>query len=343
MKKIYVLIIFSILSCSTFATHQIGGEITYAYLGGLTFKITVTTYTNTNPLTTQADRCDVIVHFGDGDSAIVPRVNGPSQLCNTADGETVAPHIKKNIYEITHNYSYYGHYIISMEDPNRIAEICNIPNSIDQVSYIETRLTFDAPLTINSSPQFSAIPVFYAAVNVPYTQNVTAYDSNGDMLTYELISCMRTGGIPITGYTYPPGFSIDSLSGDITWNTPTMICKYNFSVKVRKWRNGIMIGYVVRDFQICTVAYTGTDESSKKDEKILLYPNPVSDKLFISKINNESGNTLFIYDITGRLIKNVFLSDSSSAVEVSGLTKGFYNYEILSGQSTIARGKFVKE
>lgn len=342
MKKIYVLLIFSILSSSSFATHQIGGEITYAYLGGLAFKIIVTTYTNTDPLTTQADRCDIIVHFGDGDSAIVPRVNGPSLLCSSADGETIDTHIKKNIYEITHNYSYYGHYTISMEDPNRVAGICNIPNSIDQFFYIESRLTFDASLTINSSPQFTAAPVFYAFVGIPYTQNVTAYDSDGDLLTYESVSCIGLGGVPIAGYTYPPGFSIDSLTGETTWNTPSMICKYNFAVKVRKWRNGIMIGEVIRDFQICTVAYTGTDESSKSEEKILLYPNPVSDKIFISKINNELGNILFIYDLAGRLIKSVFLSDSSSGVEISDLTRGFYNYEILSDKTSIARGKFVK-
>ncbi|MCE9540281.1 MAG: T9SS type A sorting domain-containing protein [Bacteroidetes bacterium] len=341
MKKIYVLLLFSILGVKTFATHIKAGEITYTHLTGLIYKINVNIYTNTDPLTTQADRCNLIIYFGDGDSTMIPRINGPSLLCTTADGEMFATYSKKNIYETTHTYSGNGLYIITMEDPNREAGICNIPNSVDQSFFIRTTLLISSSITTNNSAQFTSIPVFYAAVNVPYTQNITAHDSDGDILTYELIPCMGNGS-PIMGYTYPTGFSIDSLSGEISWNTPSMICKYNFAVKVRKWRNGATIGEVIREFQICTVAYTGTYASSKKEEKISLYPNPVSDKIFISKINNGRGNTLLIYGLTGILIKNVYLSENSSEVEVSELTRGFYNYEILSDKTSIARGKFVK-
>lgn len=341
MKKNYILFIFSILSSNIFATHIKAGEITYTHLTGLTYKINVNIYTNTDPLTTQADRCDLIVYFGDGDSAIAPRVNGPSLLCTTADGEMFATYSKKNIYETTHTYSGNGTYIISMEDPNREAGICNIPNSVDQSFFIRTTILIDPSITINNSPQFTATPVFYAAVNVPYTQNLTAYDSDGDILTYELIPCMGYG-TPIIGNTHPTGFSIDSLSGEITWNTPSIICKYNFAVKVRKLRNGATIGDVIREFQICTVAYTNTDESLKNEQRVLLYPNPVSDKIFISKLNSEFRNTLFIYDLTGRLIKTVFLSGSSTEIEVSDLRRGFYNYEILSDKTSITRGKIVK-
>lgn len=341
MKKIYFLFLFSILSSNTFATHVKAGEITYTHLTGLTYKINVNVYTNTDPLTTQADRCYVIVHFGDGDTATAPRVNGPSLLCTTADGEMFATYSKKNIYETTHTYSGNGMYIISMEDPNREAGICNVSNSVDQSFYIRTSILINPSITTNNSPQFTATPVFYAAVNVPYTQNLTAYDSDGDILTYELIPCMGNG-TPIFGITYPTGFSIDSLSGEISWNTPSTICKYNFAVKVRKLRNGATLGEVIRDFQICTVAYTGINESLENDTKIMFYPNPASDKIFISKLNSELGNTLFIYDLTGKLTKSVFLSDSSSEVEVADLTNGFYNYEILSNKIRIARGKFVK-
>jgi len=341
MKKIYSLIMFSILSSNIFATHIKAGEITYTHLTGLTYKIDVNIYTNTDPATTQVDRCNLIVYFGDGDSTMAPRINGPSLLCNTADGEIFATYSKKNIYETTHTYSGNGLYIIYMEDPNREAGICNIPNSVDQSFFITTTILISPSITTNNSAQFTAIPVFYAAVNVPYTQNLTAYDSDGDILTYELIPCMGNG-VPIIGNTYPTGFSIDSLSGEITWNTPSMICKYNFAVKVRKWRNGATIGNVIRDFQIVCVSSLGINESSKNESEIFLYPNPASDKIFISKLNKESGNSLFIYDLTGRLIKSISLSDHSSEVEVSDIKRGFYNYEIVSKRQSIARGKFVK-
>jgi hypothetical protein len=341
MKKIYVLFLFSVLSINTFATHVIAGEITYTHLTGYTFKITVNIYANSDPLTTQADRCDVIVYFGDGDSAIAPRVNGPSSFCTTADGETIATNLKKNSYETTHTYPGYGLYTIRMEDPNREAEICNISNSVDQAFHIES--TIYPNITTNNSAGFTVIPVFYAFVGEPYTQNVTAYDPDGDSLTYELVSCMGADGQSNAGYTIPPGFAINSTSGETTWNTPTMICKYNFAVKVKKWRNGYMIGYVIRDFQIRCLAPTSIDKISNYNNKILLYPNPVSDKIFISKLNSEFKNTLFIYDVTGRLIKSVLLSGISPEVDVAELRNGFYNYEILSDKTSTARGKFVKK
>lgn len=462
MKKIYVLFLFSILSSAIFATHNNSGEITYTHLSGLIYKIRVTTYTNTDPLTTQADRCELTVHFGDGDSAIAPRVNGLSNVCNTADGEAITINIKKNIYETTHSYLSTGFYKIHMEDPNRNAGVCNFPNSVDHPFYIESIILIDPSIGTNNSPQFIAPPIFYAVVGTTYTQNVTAYDPDGETLTYELVSCKGAGGLAIIGYTYPSGLSIDSINGEINWNAPAVICKYNFAVKVKKWRNGIMVGYVIRDFQISSVsdliscsfsgnsnwsinsfgeyayainagdsiqlnlnystdesnisleafsdafypsnpalfltttsadtiystfkwntnlsnvrsspyiitfrgsfgvykkdvtllicvydnssspcfAYTGLNESLKNEEKILLYPNPVTDKIFISKLNSEFRNTLFIYDLAGRLIKTIFLSRSSPEVEVSDLTSGFYNYEILSDKIRIARGKFVKD
>ena len=99
MKKNLLLIIILLVSISnSFATHNRAGEITYQHISGRTYKIIVTTYTNTNPLTTQADRCDLLVRFGDADSAIAPRVNGPSLLCNTADGQSIVTFTKKNIY-----------------------------------------------------------------------------------------------------------------------------------------------------------------------------------------------------------------------------------------------------
>lgn len=343
MKKMYILLLFSIFSSSAFATHVKAGEITYAHLTGLTYTIKVTTYTNTDPLTTQADRCYLFVYFGDGDSAEVPRINGPSFLCTTADGEIFDTYSKKNSYETTHTYPGNGLYTITMEDPNRETGICNIPNSVDTQFYIESTLLIDPALTAINSVQFTAIPVFYAYVGVLYTQNVTAVDPDNDTLTYELVSCKAAGGQDITGYSYPAGFSIDSLDGEITWNTPMVICKYNFAVKVTKWRNGNMIGFVIRDFQICSIAFTEIDEHAANSIEILVYPNPATDKIFISTLNDKFRNTyLYIYDLTGRLISGVPLSGTVSEIDITTLPKGFYNYEVRSNKINSARGKLIK-
>ena len=69
MKKFLLSIVILIAGLSaSFATHNRAGEITYQWISGYTYKFTVTTYTNT--FNTTADRCEVTVYFGDGDSAV---------------------------------------------------------------------------------------------------------------------------------------------------------------------------------------------------------------------------------------------------------------------------------
>ncbi|MCC7301000.1 MAG: hypothetical protein IT233_00005, partial [Bacteroidia bacterium] len=80
------------------ATHNRAGEITYTHISGYKYRIRVTTYTKLNVLT---DKCELMVKFGDGDSASAPRVNGPSVDCNPAsDGQPISSDMKLNIYEV---------------------------------------------------------------------------------------------------------------------------------------------------------------------------------------------------------------------------------------------------
>ena len=54
-------------------------------------------------------------------------------------------------------------------------------------------------------------------------------------------------------YTLPPAsrkFYVDSISGDLVWDTPTTIGIYNAAMEIQEWRGGIKIGVVVRDMQI---------------------------------------------------------------------------------------------
>ncbi|NQX98603.1 MAG: hypothetical protein HRT73_12105, partial [Flavobacteriales bacterium] len=64
LKKI-VLILFLLVSANIFATHNRAGEITYAHISGLTYGITVTTYTKAD---SPADRPNLEIFWGDGTS-----------------------------------------------------------------------------------------------------------------------------------------------------------------------------------------------------------------------------------------------------------------------------------
>jgi gliding motility-associated-like protein len=266
--KQFFLVLF-ITFCIVFtskATHNRAGEITYQHISGKTYKIIVTTYTNTDPNTTSADRCELTVYFGDGDSAIVPRINGPSNACFTADGVIIDTYTKKSVYEVIHTYSGAGSYFITMEDPNRNAGVCNIPNSVDQSFFLTTELIINTWLGANSSPALLNPPIDNACVGECFEHNPGAFDSEGDSLSYSLTTCYANGA-PIPGFILPPNMSnsdIDALTGQLLWCAPPMICQYNIAILIKEYRrspfdgNWYYIGSVLRDMQIDVLACSNT-------------------------------------------------------------------------------------
>ena len=43
---------------------------------------------------------------------------------------------------------------------------------------------------------------------------------------------------------------VDSISGDLIWDTPADTGTFNVAMEIQEWRNGKKIGVVVRDMQI---------------------------------------------------------------------------------------------
>lgn len=243
------------------ATHNRAGEITYKWLYGYTYEIKVTTYTNIGS-SGLADRCEDTVYFGDGTRAVVLRSNGGTTLCppTARDGVPISTTIKLNEYITTHTYGGPGSYKISMTDPNRNAGVINLPNSVNQVFYIESYLvisTFSGP---NSSPILSFPPIDKGCVGHCFYHNPGAYDLDGDSLSYELTDCRGTGGIPIAGYSYPATggggtYNINSISGTLSWCVPQLQGEYNLAFIIKEWRKNAdgeykLVGYILRDLQV---------------------------------------------------------------------------------------------
>lgn len=262
---LFILVVFS--SISVFATHNRAGEITYRHISGLTYEVTVTTYTMAS--STQADRCELTVNFGDGTSSIVSRVNGTPLLGCSHGGVNIGGDIKMNLYVTNHTFPSTGSYTISMEDPNRNQNILNIPYSVNVVFYIESELIITSSSTPNSSPILTNPPVDVACLRRVYEHNPGAVDQdlaiNGfsDSLSYELVSCLGQNGQVIPGFVQPDqisggsnnSISIDPVTGTLTWAAPQRIGEYNVAILITEWRkmaNGqwVKVGSVLRDMQI---------------------------------------------------------------------------------------------
>jgi len=240
MKKILVLTVLSFCFFNLGATHNRAGEITYVQLSDLSYEFTVTTFTYT---LSYADRPELTVEWGDNSSSVAPRIE-----------RTALPnYYQKNVYKINHTFPGPGVYVIVMQDPNRNYGVQNIPNSVNVVFSIRTILTVNPAMGRNSTPVLLNPPYDKAAKGHIFIHNPAAFDPDGDSLSYKLTVCTREDGRPIENYTFPPAtnkFYVDSISGDLVWDTPADTGKYNVAMEIQEWRNGKKIGIVVRDMQI---------------------------------------------------------------------------------------------
>lgn len=248
MKSLLLTCAFLLTTLGAWATHNRAGEITYEFLGGLTFRATITTYSVPD---SPADRPWLELNWGDGTIDTVYRENGTN-----LNGEIIATGVKKNVYIGVHTYPSASTYILSMEDPNRNSGIMNIPNSVNVVFYIETTLTISPFFGANSTPTLLNPPIDNACVLRRYEHNPGAFDTDGDSLSYELVPCKGLDGEDIVGYTFPDGISINAVTGDLVWEVPTQQGEFNFAIRIYEWRRPpntseyALMGYVVRDMQV---------------------------------------------------------------------------------------------
>ncbi len=252
--------LFTILCVYAKATHNRAGEITYRWLGGYKYEIKITTYTNIGSANL-ADRCEDTLYFGDGTSAVVFRSNGPVGGCSPAhEGVPITTTIKLNEYITQHVYPGPGTYRLSMKDPNRNAGILNMLNSVNQAFYIESYLIIPTfGITHNSSPILTFPPIDNGCVGKCFMHNPGAVDADGDSLSYELTTCKADIGVTCAGYTYPATgggiYTIDPITGTLTWCTPQLQGEYNLAILIKEWRKKddgtyFMVGSVLRDLQV---------------------------------------------------------------------------------------------
>jgi gliding motility-associated-like protein len=239
-RKILLLCLASFAFANLNATHNRAGEITYVQLSDLTYEITLTTFTYTLSF---ADRPTLNVEWGDNSTSVAPRI---SML-------TLPNYYRRNIYKITHTFPGPGIYKIIVQDPNRNQGVKNIPNSVNVVFSISTILTVNPAMGHDDTPVLLNPPYDKAAYGYVFIHNPAAFDPDGDSLSYKLTVCTREDAKTIPGYTLPPAthfIRVDSISGDLIWDTPADTGIFNVAMNIEEWRGGKKIGVVERDMQI---------------------------------------------------------------------------------------------
>lgn len=251
---------------TTFATHFMAGEITYEYLGPLTYRATITAYLDNDGGGAATSAQDTVyLNWGDGTIEAVPRVNGPIGSSGAPSGELIpGTEIKKCIYEsVAHTYpGALPFYVISIKEDNRRNGIINIANGNSDVVpfYLEDTLKYLPPELFegNSSPILLNNPIDYANVLDTFYHNPNAFDIDGDSLYYDLVPCMQDVNAIVPQYEFPDQFpagpnnniSINHYTGEFIWATPQIPAYYNIAIRIYEYREGLFIGSVHRDMLI---------------------------------------------------------------------------------------------
>ncbi len=277
-KKIFLLIILISLLNHLYGTHIQGGEIIARQVPNapLTFEIIVISYTDSD---SQVEFGGGVLRFGDDNVQ-----NGPFTTTQESFGTT-----RKVSFTVTHTFlapSAAG-YLVSYQEDFRNNFIININdgNSVQTSFYIETLVVMDPFLGPNSTPYFTAVPNQHAIIGQKYLHNPSAYDPDGDLLTYRFVDVKRATQTVVGGYrslidpTFYTNFSqgnealdgeptltIDRFTGEIVWDAPGDItnkedpsycsakAEYAVAIAVDEWRKvggtWRKMGFVTRDYQI---------------------------------------------------------------------------------------------
>ncbi|MBK7429527.1 MAG: T9SS type A sorting domain-containing protein [Bacteroidetes bacterium] len=267
---IAIIVTFSFSIERVNATHMAGADLTYQYLGNNQYLITYTFYRDCIGIDAQTS---IFLNYGSAScglfsSATLLPTPGTgqqiTQVCpgtlTTCDGGTAT-----GIQE----WEYTGIVTLNAQCPDwnfsateccRNAAITTLVNPDSYNMYIEANL--NNMLSPNNSPIFSNIPIAFECIGQNNYYNHGGLDVDGDSLVYSFITPRDAQNTDVTydgGYslTNPlsssPAISIDPVSGDVFMH-PTASEVAVIAVRIEEYRNGILIGTVMRDIQVYTIA-----------------------------------------------------------------------------------------
>ena len=286
--KFCLLINFLLLFAdSAKATHIVGGEIFYSYLGSGNYRVTMYIYRDCangvppfdNPAyigiyDQEYNLVNALQVFVQPDSILIP---------STINNPCFIPPVNICYRRATYIFNVNlppspGVYYIAYQRCCRNNTINNIIGpDVTGATYVgEIRAS---SFFNNSSPRFKNLPPPFVCLNYPFVFDHSATDSNQDTIRYSLCTPLAGGDTldpaPIPPFSAPPynnvifappytvnnmlngtpgiqPLSIDSITGILT-ATPNTIGQFVIGVCAKEYRNNVYLGETRRDYQLNVV------------------------------------------------------------------------------------------
>ncbi len=273
------LIVLTICTKLTHATHVLGGDLLYTHISGNTYQVKLTIYgdcsgfafqhlVNSSPEILLYDNFSLVSSYslnltgpGVNVTPVCPQQASNTQCDNPA---STIPGVMRYIYSAnitvpSQSANYRFRFEGKMPTPTiqheagRSNQITNIP-----VTTGGSLMTLEAKLNNlnfpnNSSPQYTSVPTPFFCINQPSSFNPGAVDQNGDSLVFSLIPALTPTGTvtylnPYTGANPVSGtnVSFNSTNGQFSF-TPDITQISVVANEIKEYRNGILVGSSMRE------------------------------------------------------------------------------------------------
>lgn len=271
LRLLLSILAFTFASTESYASHAQSADLTYTCLGGNQYQINLSFYRdcagvaapNTVDITITSASCNqnfntTLNRIANTGNDVTPICTNMLTVCSGGNNPGVQ------------EWKYSGIVTLPMQcvDWTFGFQLCCRNNAINTINnpggediYVEAKLD-NENFPCNSSPSFSNPPIPFVCAGQTYCFNHGATDVDGDSLVYTLIPPQTS---PTTTVTYLAGYSanqplqsnpamtFNTQTGDICM-TPSLIEVTVMAVKVEEYRNGVLVGSVIRDIQLRTIA-----------------------------------------------------------------------------------------
>jgi hypothetical protein len=275
MKKIALLLFVSLFYTHTFASHLLGGDLTYECLGPNQYRVFLKVYRDCNGI--DVDNSYTVTYSSatcgtSGSITVTKQSSGILPLlcptapnaCNGNGPYGVEEYIYSGILNLPPGCQA-GDWILNWNNCCRNDAITTLNGGSSQNMSLNALLKNNNGIGCNSSPQFTVPPALIVCPNKPVEYNHGVFDSDGDSLYFSLVNCYQsvTGNVtyssPYSGtnpLTTASGVNINPKTGQVTF-TPTIAQVGVICVLVEEFRNGVKIGEVIRDVQFTVTSQAG--------------------------------------------------------------------------------------
>lgn len=280
MRFLYSILFILFFAVNAKASHIVGGDIYYDYLGNNNYRFYITLYRDCNSTGATYDNPLSLGVFLTANGSLVQSLSvpfpGSTVLPINFNNPCVVPPnnlcTERAIYQQVINLPpTTGGYTIAYQRCCRGPAITNLNNPDDTGITLVATIPGTANNNYqNSSPRFTNYPPLLLCNNDDLIFDHSATDPDGDQLVYSLTtpyagaSGLNPAPVPPPGPTYFPvswannfgaanplgpgaTINIDATTGELT-ASPSMLGLFVVGVRVQEFRNGVLIGQTVRDF-----------------------------------------------------------------------------------------------